>query len=104
MAERGNLGALISTAAPVTAGLAEVERLEEIVLLDRPFRPYHVILAPAPIDASRANIAAEQMSAGLRAYQSAGVDHVVLALNTGDMARIRALMEDIARKVMPQFR
>jgi len=45
----------------------------------------------------------EQMSAGIRAYQSAGVDHVVLALNTGDVARIRALMEDIARKVMPQF-
>jgi hypothetical protein len=46
----------------------------------------------------------EQMSAGIRAYQSAGVDHVVLALNTGDVARIRALMDDIARKVMPQFR
>ena len=46
----------------------------------------------------------EQMIAGIRAYQSAGVDHVVLALNTGDVARIRALMEDIARKVMPQFR
>ena len=46
----------------------------------------------------------EQMIAGLRAYQSAGVDHVVLALNTGDVARIRALMEDIARQVMPRFR
>jgi hypothetical protein len=46
----------------------------------------------------------EQMIAGISAYQSAGVDHVVLALNTGDVPRIRALMEDIARKVMPQFR
>jgi hypothetical protein len=46
----------------------------------------------------------QQMIAGLRAYQSAGVDHVVLALNTGDVARIRTLMEDIARQVMPQFR
>jgi len=46
----------------------------------------------------------EQMSAGIRAYQSAGVDHVVLALNTGDVPRLRTLMEDIARKVMPQFR
>jgi hypothetical protein len=44
------------------------------------------------------------MIAGIRAYQSAGVDHVVLALNTGDVARIRTLMEDIARQVMPQFR
>jgi hypothetical protein len=44
------------------------------------------------------------MSAGIRAYQSAGVEHVVLALNTGDVPRIRTLMEDIARKVMPQFR
>jgi len=46
----------------------------------------------------------QQMIAGIRAYQSAGVDHVVLALNTGDVARIRTLMEDIARQVMPQFR
>jgi hypothetical protein len=44
------------------------------------------------------------MIAGIRAYQSAGVDHVVLALNTGDVARIRVLMEGIARQVIPQFR
>ena len=47
---------------------------------------------------------AEQMIAGLSAYQQAGVDHVVLALNTGDVSRIRAIMEDMAQKVMPQFR
>jgi alkanesulfonate monooxygenase SsuD/methylene tetrahydromethanopterin reductase-like flavin-dependent oxidoreductase (luciferase family) len=46
----------------------------------------------------------DQMIAGIRAYQSAGVDHVVLALNTGDVARIRMLMEGIARQVIPQFR
>jgi hypothetical protein len=46
----------------------------------------------------------DQMIAGIRAYQSAGVDHVVLALNTGDVTRIRALMEGIARQVIPQFR
>jgi hypothetical protein len=46
----------------------------------------------------------DQMIAGLHAYQNAGVDHVVLALNTGDMARIRGLMEDIAQKVIPQCR
>jgi signal peptidase I len=46
----------------------------------------------------------DQMIAGISAYQSDGVEHVVLALNTGDIQRIRALMEDIAQKVMPQFR
>jgi alkanesulfonate monooxygenase SsuD/methylene tetrahydromethanopterin reductase-like flavin-dependent oxidoreductase (luciferase family) len=46
----------------------------------------------------------EQMIAGLKAYQSAGVEHVVLALNTGDVPRIRTLMEEIALKVMPQVR
>jgi probable F420-dependent oxidoreductase len=46
----------------------------------------------------------EQMSAGIMAYQNAGVEHVVLALNTGDVVRIRSLMEDIARQVIPQFR
>jgi len=44
------------------------------------------------------------MIAGLSAYQQAGVDHVVLAVNTGDVSRIRAIMEDMAQKVMPQFR
>src|SRR6266852_2112011 len=46
----------------------------------------------------------DQMIDGISAYQSAGVDHVVLALNTGDVSRIRAIMEDMAQKVMPQFR
>jgi hypothetical protein len=46
----------------------------------------------------------EHLVAGLRAYESAGVDHIVLALNSGDMMQIRALMENIAQKVMPQFR
>jgi probable F420-dependent oxidoreductase len=44
------------------------------------------------------------MIAGLRAYQEAGVDHVVLALNTGELPRIKDLMSMIAEKVMPQFR
>jgi probable F420-dependent oxidoreductase len=46
----------------------------------------------------------EHLLAGLRAYESAGVDHIVLALNSGDMTQIRALMENIAQKVMPQLR
>ncbi|MGQ4807634.1 F420-dependent glucose-6-phosphate dehydrogenase [Candidatus Entotheonellaceae bacterium PAL068K] len=45
-----------------------------------------------------------QMIAGISAYQNVGVDHIVLALNSGDMARITELMENIARQVMPQFR
>jgi hypothetical protein len=44
------------------------------------------------------------MIAGIQAYQRAGVEHIVLALNSGETARIRALMADIAEKVMPQCR
>jgi hypothetical protein len=57
--------------------------------------------------ASRARLPGEdpaQLVAGIRAYQQAGVEHVVLALNTGDMARITALMVEIAEKVLPQVR
>jgi aspartate/glutamate racemase len=47
---------------------------------------------------------ADQMIATIRAYQQAGVEHIVLALNTGEIPRIRALMEDIAQEVMPKIR
>jgi probable F420-dependent oxidoreductase len=56
--------------------------------------------------ASRARLPgdnADQMIAGIRAYQSAGVDHIVLALNSGDMAGITALMVAIAQRVMPHL-
>lgn len=46
----------------------------------------------------------DQMIAGIQAYQRAGAEHIVLALNSGEMARITALMADIAEKVMPQCR
>jgi hypothetical protein len=46
----------------------------------------------------------DEMIAGIKAYQKAGVEHIVLALNTGNVARITVLMEDIARDVMPQCR
>jgi probable F420-dependent oxidoreductase len=46
----------------------------------------------------------DRMIAGIRAYQEAGVEHIVLALNSGDVPRITELMESIAQKVMPQFR
>lgn len=44
------------------------------------------------------------MGASLHAYQQAGVDHLVLALNSGDIAALTRLMEDIAGKILPQFR
>jgi probable F420-dependent oxidoreductase len=44
------------------------------------------------------------MAAGIRAYQEAGVEHILLALNSGDIPAIRQLMENIAHTVMPQFR
>ena len=63
--------------------------------------------ASSPRAASRARLAGDdvtQMIAGIRAYQRAGVEHIVLALNSGDLARIAALMVDIAQKVMPECR
>ena len=44
------------------------------------------------------------MVAAIAAYRDAGVQHIVLALNTGDAARIRELMQLIAAHVMPHFR
>ena len=44
------------------------------------------------------------MIAGIRAYERAGVEHIVLALNSGELARITALMVDIAERVMPECR
>ena len=46
----------------------------------------------------------DAMAASLAAYEMAGVQHVILALNTGDVATITSLMETIARDVVPSFR
>jgi probable F420-dependent oxidoreductase len=46
----------------------------------------------------------DAMAASLAAYETAGVQHVILALNTGDVATITRLMETIARDVVPRFR
>lgn len=43
------------------------------------------------------------MVAGIAAYQDAGVQHIVLALNTGDVGRLTELMHSIAEDVIPQF-
>ena len=44
------------------------------------------------------------MAAGIAAYGDAGAQHVALALNTGDVSRIRDLMQSIAEDVIPRFR
>ena len=41
--------------------------------------------------------------AATEAYQAAGVEHMVFALNSGDVPAIRSLMESIAQDVIPQF-
>jgi alkanesulfonate monooxygenase SsuD/methylene tetrahydromethanopterin reductase-like flavin-dependent oxidoreductase (luciferase family) len=46
---------------------------------------------------------ADEMIAALRAYRRAGADHMLLALNTGDVARITSLMADIAHRVVPHL-
>ena len=57
--------------------------------------------------ASRARLAGdsvEQMIEGIRAYENAGVEHILLALNSGDIPRITELMHTIAQQVIPQCR
>lgn len=46
----------------------------------------------------------EQAALSIAAYRDAGVEHLVLALNTGDADRIRELMEVFAADIVPQFR
>ncbi len=44
------------------------------------------------------------MVANIKAYQAAGVDHMVLALNSGDVDALKRLMETIATEVLPEFK
>ena len=46
----------------------------------------------------------EGMTAAIQTYQDAGLDHLVLALNSGDVPAITAVMQRIAADVIPQFR
>ncbi len=46
----------------------------------------------------------EGMIATLETYAEAGLDHAVLALNSGDVPAITAVMERIAAEVIPRFR
>ena len=57
--------------------------------------------------ANRARISGndlEQAAIAIAAYRDAGVEHLVLALNTGEVGRIRSLMADLASQALPQFR
>jgi alkanesulfonate monooxygenase SsuD/methylene tetrahydromethanopterin reductase-like flavin-dependent oxidoreductase (luciferase family) len=57
--------------------------------------------------ASRARLPGDDpgaMRAGIEAYREAGVEHVVLALNSGDIPSLRRLMSVIADEVLPSFR
>ena len=42
--------------------------------------------------------------AAIEAYRSVGVEHIVLAPNSGDVPGLTATMERIAKRVLPQFR
>ena len=44
------------------------------------------------------------MVANIKAYQDAGVEHMVLALNSGDVPALKRLMETIATDVVPEFK
>ena len=57
--------------------------------------------------ASRARLPSDDMGAlraGLEAFREAGVQHFILALNSGDIPAIRSLMAKIADEVIPAFR
>ena len=57
--------------------------------------------------ASRARLPGDDpgaLRAGMEAYGKAGVEHFVLALNSGDIPALRRLMAVIAEEVMPSFR
>ena len=44
------------------------------------------------------------MAAAIEAYGNAGVEHVILALNSGDVDGITRVMETVANEVIPQLR
>ncbi len=57
--------------------------------------------------ASRARIPGNDpgaMRASIEAYREAGVEHMALALNSGDVPALRRLMTIIAEEVLPAFR
>ena len=56
--------------------------------------------------ASRARLPGDDMGAlraGLEAFSEAGVQHFILALNSGDISAIRSVMAKIADEIIPAF-
>ena len=46
----------------------------------------------------------DTVTAGIRSYEEAGVEHIVLAWNSGDVDALKRLMETIASEVIPEFK
>ena len=46
----------------------------------------------------------DMMTAGIKSYEEAGVEHIILALNSGDVDTLKRSMETIAAKVIPEFK
>ena len=88
----------IATAAGRTPGSIVMSTRVEVEVSGDTSSPRPAALARIPGDDPG------QMIASLQAYQTVGVEHVVLAPNSGNVPAIRSLMETIARDVIPQFK
>ena len=57
------------------------------------------------VDRARlSSVNSDQMVAGIEAYRSAGVQHIVLALNSGEVGRLKETMYKVSEQVMPHFK
>ena len=57
------------------------------------------------VDRARlSSVNSDQMVAEIEAYRSAGVQHIVLALNSGDVGRLKETMYKGSEQVMPHFK
>lgn len=88
----------LSAAAGRDPGAVTMSVRVEVELHGNPPRARAANRAWVPGDDPAAIIAA------IEAYRSVGVEHIVLAPNSGAVPRITSVMETIARRVMPQFR
>jgi alkanesulfonate monooxygenase SsuD/methylene tetrahydromethanopterin reductase-like flavin-dependent oxidoreductase (luciferase family) len=59
---------------------------------------------PAGATPSRFDGSSQDIVDGIGAYAEEGVEHVVLAPDSGDVPRLRDKFEQIARDVLPAFR
>ena len=57
------------------------------------------------VDRARlSSVNSDQMVSGIEAYRSAGVEHIILALNSGDVGRLKETMHKVSEQVMPHFK